>query len=62
MDDNKACFIIKENKDGEKYIESKNEKRNMNVNLIFEKENGAEVIKEITELMTKMYVNKIINQ
>ena len=62
MDNNKTCFIIKENEEGNKYIERKNEERNIKVNLIFEKENGNEAIKEITQIMTKMYVNKIINQ
>ena len=67
MDNNNTCFIIKENEEGNKYIERKNEERkneerNIKVNLIFEKENGNEAIKEITQLMTKMYVNKIINQ
>ena len=62
MDNNNTCFIIKENEEGNKYIERKNEERNIKVNLIFEKENGNEAIKEITQIMTKMYVNKIINQ
>ena len=61
MDNNKMCFIIKENGEGKQFIERKNEERNIKVNLFFENDNKNEVIKEITQVMTKMYVDKIIN-
>ncbi len=60
-DDNKMCFIIKENEEGKQYIERENLERNIKVNLFFENDNKNEVIKEITQIMTKMYVDKIIN-